>query len=507
MFVRGISMRKLLEVLRLRLDNGLSTRQISKIACVSKSTVNNYIRLFDKSGLSWPLEDCYLNEEVLSSRLNSEYSVNTKKGRIDFIAIHNELKRHKKLTLQLLWEEHNEQGEMPYSYSHLSLLYRRWQDKQPSYMRQAHKAGERVFVDYSGDRVAIYDELTGQIKGNAQVFVAVLGASNYIYLEATQTQKLSDWTMSHVRLFEYLGGVPELVIPDNLKSGVSKANRYDPDITPAYNNMLAHYKTAAMPARVATPKDKAKVENGVLIIQRWILMRLRRKRFYSINELNKALLELADIANNKIMKLYQCSRSALFNKLDKPALKPLPQYRYEYKDYKKCRVGGDYHIELDKHFYSVPNNLVKEEVDVWYSTYKVEVWHNNRCVAKHIKSDEIGGITSHIEHMPIGHRAFYEFNAVKVKQLASNIGIATELIVEQIILDSQHEAIGCRKSYGFLKLAKKYGNASLESVCNYAINIGVTNYKHIETLLKSKVGMSDAPNLYHANIRGSTYYN
>lgn len=506
MFLRGISMRKLLEILRLNFDNKLSTRQISQIACVSKSTVNNYVSLFNKSGLSWPLEEQYLDENILSNKLNSEYNANDKKSAVDFVEIHNELKRHKKLTLQLLWEEHNERGEMPYSYSHLALLYRKWQDKQPSYMRQVHKAGEKVFVDYSGDYVPIYDETTGQIKGNAQIFVAVMGASNYIYIESTPTQRLRDWTMSHVRLFEHLGGVPELVIPDNLKSGVSKANRYDPDITPAYCNMLTHYKTAAMPARVATPKDKAKVENGVLIIQRWVLMRLRKMRFYSINELNKVLSEFMVGINNKRMKLYQCSRLELFNRLDKPALKPLPQYRYEYKDYKKARVGGDYHIELEKHFYSVPNDLVKAEVDVWYSTCKVEIYYKNKCVAKHVKSDEIGGITTNKEHMPIGHREFHEFNAAKIMQMASAIGIATELIVTQILSDSQHESIGCKKGYGFLKLAKKYGTANLEDACTYAINIGITNYKNIEILLKNKVGTNE-PIIYHGNVRGPSYYN
>ena len=507
MFLRGISMKKLLEVLRLNFENKLSARQISQISSVSKSTVNNYIILFNKSGLVWPLEEQYLDEDVLSNKLKPEYKAKISNSKIDLIAIHNELKQHKKLTLQLLWEEYMARGEMPYSYGHLSLLYRKWQNKQPKYMRQRHKAGEKVFVDYSGDTVPIYDEKTGQIKGNAQIFVAVMGASNYIYIDATASQKLCDWTMSHVRLFEHLGGVPELVVIDNLKSGVIKSNRYDPDITPAYNQMLSHYKTAAMPARVYTPKDKAKAENGVLIIQRWILMRLRKLRFTSLHDLNKALFKLMGLINNKKMKLYQCSRLELFNELDKPVLKQLPEHKYNYQDYKKARVSGGYHIELGKHYYSVPYTLVKEEVDVWYTVSKVEVYYKNKCVAKHARSNEIGSQTTVPEHMPIGHREFHEFDITKVRQKAKEIGIATELIVEQIISDSPHELICCRKGYGFIKLAKKYGNSNLENACNYAINIGIYNYKSIEILLKNKVIDINQSTLYHSNIRGSGYYN
>jgi transposase len=506
MFLRGISMKKLLEILRLNFDNKLSIRQISKMSGASKSTVNNYINLFTKSGVSWPLDEQYLDENVLSNKLNPEYKLKTN-TKVDFITIHNELKQHKKLTLQLLWEEYNERGEMPYSYGHLALLYRKWQNKQPEYMRQSHKAGEKVFVDYSGDTIRIYDEKTGQIKHNAQIFVSVLGASNYMYIEATVSQKLCDWTMSHVRMFEHFGGVPELVVIDNLKSGVSKASRYDPDITPAYYHMLSHYKTGAMPARVATPKDKAKAENGVLIIQRWVLMRLRKIRFTSLHDLNKMLFELMMIVNNKKMKLYQCSRLELFNKLDKPALKQLPEHQYNYQDYKKSRVGGDYHVELERHYYSVPYNLAKEEVDVWYTANKVEVYYKNKCIAKHVRSHEIGTKTTVIEHMPIGHREFHEFGITKIKQMAKDIGIATELIVEQIIVDSEHESIGCKKSYGFLKLAKKYGNANLENACNYAFNIGISNYKNIEILLKNKVIDFNESIPYHRNIRGANYYN
>lgn len=506
MFIRGISMKKLLEVLRLHFNNNLSVRQIAITSAVSKSTVSNYLALFNKSGLSWPLDPEYLNETKLSAMLNPGAQVNNKDSKIDFISIHNELKQHKKLTLQLLWEEYNQRGEMPYSYGHLALLYRKWLSKKPEYMRQTHKAGEKIFVDYSGDIVPIYDKFTGEIKEKAQIFVGVLGASNYIYIEATHSQKLCDWTMSHVRMFEHINGVPELVILDNLKSGVSKPHRYDPDITPAYYHMLAHYKTVAMPARIYTPKDKAKAENGVLIIQRWIIARLRNMKFTSLEELNTELSKLMLIANNKFMKLYQCSRLDLFNKLDKPVLRALPEFSYVYQDYKKVRVGGDYHINVENHFYSVPYNLIKSEVDVWYTSNKIEVYHKNICVAKHVRSYQLGGKTSDIEHMPVDHKKFEEMNSTKIKEIAIEIGVATKLIIDHIINDSPHESIACRKSYGFLKLAKKYGKTKLENACNYAISIGVFNYKNIEILLASNIIKDDGVIHYHSNIRGSKYY-
>ncbi|MFN7095345.1 MAG: IS21 family transposase, partial [Burkholderiales bacterium] len=277
MFKRGIKLKQLLEVLRLSIDKGLSERNISKLVGVAKTTVHNYLVLFKISGLPWPLPSEFLDEDRLSKRLNAEYQSNTE-PKLNFVEIHHELTSSKKVTLLLLWEEYQLKKEMPYSYAHFARLYRQWLACQPNVMRQQHKAGEKVFVDYSGDKVPLYDT-EGNVSSYAEIFVGVLGCSNYIYMEATMSQKISDWTMSHVRMFEHFNGVPELIVTDNLKSGVSKPNRYDPVLTPAYYEMLAHYNTAAMPARVYKPKDKAKAENGVLIVQRWVLARLRKIKF------------------------------------------------------------------------------------------------------------------------------------------------------------------------------------------------------------------------------------
>jgi transposase len=503
-FVRGIKLKQLLEILRLSLDNGFSERNISKLVGISKTTVHNYLVLFSASGLPWPLPVEYLNEEILSKKLNAQYQSNVA-PRLDFVEIHHELLSDKKVTLLLLWEEAQLKKEMPYSYAHFARLYREWLKSQPSVMRQRHKAGEKVFVDYSGDRVPLYDA-EGNITSHAEIFVGVLGCSNYIYMEATLSQKVIDWSMSHVRMFEYFGGVPELVITDNLKSGVSKANRYDPVITPAFYEMLGHYRTAAMPARVYTPKDKAKVENGVLIIQRWVLARLRKLKFTNLTDLNDYIRELLIIANNKKLQKYPYSRSELFCKLDKPALTNLPVQRYCHRDYKKVRVGADYHVELLGHYYSVPYTLVKEELDVWYTDNMVECYHDGRCVAKHIRSYEEMTNTTVVVHMPIAHQKQAEMTPQRVVELASEIGMATALIVENIIQGAKHPAIGCRQSYGFLRLAKEYGEPRLEQVCIYAINIGIYDYKNIQILLEHNLIPENNQHLCHRNIRGAEYY-
>lgn len=504
MFKRGIKLKQLLEVLRLSLDKGLSERNIAKLVGIAKTTAHNYLVLFKTSGLPWPLPTEYLDESRLSKRLNAEYQNNVE-SKLNFVEIHHELKSNKKVTLLLLWEEYHLKKEMPYSYGHFARLYSKWLDSQPNVMRQNHKAGEKVFVDYSGDKVPLYDA-EGKISSYAEIFVGVLGCSSYIYMEATMSQKISDWTMSHVRMFEHFNGVPELIIQDNLKSGVSKANRYDPVITPAYYEMLAHYNTAAMPARVYTPKDKAKAENGVLIVQRWVLARLRKMKFTNLRDLNQHLLELVSIANNKKLQKYPYTRAELFAKLDQPALLKLPVHKYSHREYKKSRVGNDYHIELLGHHYSVPYNLAKHEVDIWYTSNLIECYHNGQCVAKHVRSYETMTNTTNIEHMPVAHQKYAEITPKRVQELANEVGIATGLIVENILQAAEHLAIGCRRSYGFLRLAKEYGNDKLEQSCLYAINIGVYDHKNIQILLERGIIPGNNQPLHHSNIRGAEYY-
>lgn len=509
MFERGISMKKLLEILRLHYDAKLSHRQIERTLKTCRKSISRYVELFENSGLPWPLPNEFLDEDKLALRLKPNYvpRKETSSTMLDFVGISKELRMHKHLTLQLIYDERVALNTMPYSYSNFTLLYRKWLGKQPSYMRQLHKAGEKVFVDYSGDKVTIIDTDSGELRA-AEIFVGVLGASNYIYIEATWTQRLCDWTMSHVRMFEHFGGSVPLVIPDNLLSGVQKAHRYDPDITPAYFHMLAHYGAAAMPARVYTPKDKAKAENGVLIIQRWIIARLRHEQIYGLAALNIRLHELMAQANTKKFKQYPENRNELFHELDKPYLRPLPQQRFVYREYKKVRVGQDYHIELDKHYYSVPYRLIGQEVDLWYTSSLVECFHKNVCVAKYIRSNEQRGKTTLTEHMPRAHQEYASLTPDKMRDWAKTIGTSTSSIVETILKEAPHSEIGCKRSHGFLNLSKKYDATHLESACREALSVGMNNYQYIEIVLKQQLpkeqALSSIP--LHDNIRGADQY-
>lgn len=511
MFLRGISMKKLLEILRLHYDHKLSHRQIEKVARCCKKTVGKYIIMFENSELSWPLSDEYQDELVLSKKLNPSFEEKLTSQVIDFVEVSKELRTHKHMTLLLLWEEYIEAKRTNYSYTHFASLYRKWQNKQPTYMRQIHKGGDKIFTDYSGDTVSIIDTDTGLLR-EAQIFVGVLGASNYIYMEATWTQGLSDWVMSHVRMFEHMGGSSNLVVPDNLRSAVKKSHRYDPDITPGYYQMLAHYGSACMPARVYTPKDKAKAEGGVLIVQRWVLAKLRHELIHGLSGLNARLSGLMEVANNKQLQHYNESRKELFEELDKPNLRPLPDMRYVYRDYKKVRVSKDYHIELTGHYYSVPYKLINREIDVWYNSNLVECYHNNICIAKHIRStDTKRGKSTIRDHMPIAHKDYASINPDKVRSLAKDIGEATVTMVNYILHDAPHKEIGCKRSYGFLKLAKKYGAAQLESACQEALHKNIRHYEYIEVIIKTQSNTSIALRdvstiLLHDNIRGSEYY-
>lgn len=504
-------MKKLLEILRLHYDGNLSARRIAQSVHVSRPTISTYLELYNRSGLSWPLPEEYQSEDKLSQKLKPGYKPNITQNNseIDFAEIWKELCKRKHLTLQLLWEEHKEQGKTEYSYSNFALLYRKWLGKQPNSMRQVHKCADKIYVDYSGDKVTIIDTDTGELR-TAEIFVGTLGASKYIYLEATWTQRLSDWCMSHVRMFEYLGGSSALVIQDNLLSGVQRAHRYDPEITPAYYHMLSHYGAAAMPARVYRPKDKPDAENGVLIIQRWILARLRHEQIYGLSALNARLRELMMIANTKKFKLYPECRLELFNELDKPYLRPLPKHRYVYREFKKARVPRDYHIELERHYYSVPYRLIGQEIDVWYTSGLVECYHKNECVARHIRSNEQRGKTTVTEHMTRAHREYAALTVDKMRHWAQEIGLSTSEIVELIIEESPHEEIGCRRSHGFLNLSKKYSNLQLEMACSFALSQGIKKYEYIESLIKHEMAATKSAPLsaipLHDNIRGSEQY-
>ncbi len=421
-------MRKIREVLRLKHQCNCSIREISRSCAIGRGTVSDYLHRAKAAGLSWPLPED-LSDTVLEQQLFPSSAPRSTQPRFipDFQEIHNNLQLRRKVTLNLLWQEYKEQHPDGYQYSWFCHSYRAWAARLDVVMRHEHRAGEKMFVDYAGQTVDIVDAANGKIN-KAQIFVAVLGAGSYTYAEATASQGLEDWIGSHVRAFSFYGGVPEAVVPDNLKSGVSKACRYEPDINPTYNDLARHYQTVILPARVRKPRDKAKAESGVLLVEHWILARLRKHTFFSLGELNREIKRLLRELNNKPFQKLPGSRKSRFEELDKPALKPLPAAPYELAYWKKATVHIDYHVEVERHYYSVPYTLVKKKLDVRYTASTVECFYRNKRVAVHLRDNRSGRHSTIKEHMPPSHQKYLEWTPDRFKRWAAKIGPQTLLL-------------------------------------------------------------------------------
>lgn len=511
MAAKRLSMRKIHEVLRLRHEFGLSQRDIARSCSIGRTTVRDYLSRASAAGLSWPLPPG-LDEAALERLLFPPGPPPGLQRPVpDWSEIHTEL-RNKGVTLALLWEEYKSVYPEGYQYSRFCELYRDWRGLLKLWMRQEHRAGERLFVDYAGQTVDVVNAGTGEIKA-AQIFVAVLGASNYTFAEATWTQSLPDWISSHERAFLFFGGAPDLLIPDNLKSGVNKTCRYEPDINPTYQDLAHHYNTAVIPARVRKPKDKAKVEGGVLVVERWILARLRKRTFFSLDELNQAIRDLLEYLNNKPMQKLKRSRRELFEKLDRPVLKPLPLIGFPYAEWKTAKVHADYHIELDGHYYSVPYQLFGKELDVRYSSRTVEIFHKGKRVASHRISFKKGCHTTTDVHMPRAHREYLKWTPARLLNWAAKTGPACEGLARAIMNSRAHPQQGFRSVLGIMSLGKTYGDQRLESACQKALDIKARSLKSVKSILKNNLDkkvqkQSSQPMLpiNHHNIRGKNYY-
>jgi transposase len=457
-------MRKISEVLRLKWECKLSNRAIARSCAISHSTVSEYLQRAQAAGLSWPLP-ADLDEETLYRRLFPAPVTAAPKTipLPDWAVIHTELRR-KGVTLRLLWVEYREDHADGYGYSQFCELYRRWAKRLRTSMRQVHKGGEKVFVDYAGQTAPVVDPHTGEVR-QAQVFVAALGASNYVYAEAHWSQDLPNWIGAHVRLFTFLGGATAIIVPDNLKAAVKSPCRYEPDLNPTYQDLAQHYGTAVIPARSHKPKDKAKVEVGVQVIERWILARLRHRTFFSLAELNQAIRELLDGLNARPMKHLGRSRRELFDLLDRPALQPLPAEPYEFALWKKARVNIDYHVEFERHYYSVPHTLIHEEVYLRVTERAVEVFFKHRRVAAHPRVDSPGRHTTLTEHMPPAHQAYQEWSPERFTRWAQTIGAQTTQLVQALLAARVHPQQAYRSCLGLLRLANHYGAERLEAAC------------------------------------------
>lgn len=509
--MRRVPMRKIGEALRLK-AGGLSTRKIALSLGIGQSTASDYLKRAERAGLSWPLPEG-VSDGDLEARLFQPQGGETRRGlaQPDWPRIHRELRR-KGITLSLVWEEYREaHPDDGYGYSRFCELYRRWEGRLSPTMRQHHFAGERVFVDYSGDTLEIVDRSTGEARP-VQVFVGVLGASSYTYAEATWTQGLADWIASHTRMLAFFGGVPGQLVSDNLKSGVTKACFYEPKVNRTYADMAAHYGTVVLPARPYKPRDKAKVEVGVQLVQRWIMARLRKRRFFSLAELNAAILELLETFNAKVSRHLGASRRELFERLDSPALKPLPSEPYEYAEWLERKAGLDYHVEIEKHYYSVPHHLLKQKLWARVTARTVEIFHEGQRVASHVRTSGNRGHTTVAEHMPASHRRYAGWTPAGIRRHAERIGPNTAALVDLILRSKTHPEQGFRACLGIVRLAKPHGKDALEAASLRAMEIGGLSYSSVNSILKNNLHRhrpekpADGPAITHGNIRGAQYF-
>lgn len=506
-------MRKVHDVLRLAHEGRRSQREIARSLALSQSTVSDYLARFQASGLAWPLTSD-LDEAALEARLFVPTSGPASSGRAmpDWPAVHRELRR-KGVTLQLLWLEYKQSTPDGYQYTQFCWHYHAWTAQIDPVLRQAHRAGERVFVDYAGTSLDVVDPATGELRAT-ELFVGVLGASNYLYAEATWTQALPDWIAAHVRMLEDFGGVPALIVPDNLKSGVTHASFYEPELNATYQDFATHYATAILPTRVRRPRDKAKVETGVLIAEREILAPLRHQLFTSLAECNQAITERRHALNARPFQKLEGTRRGLLETLDRPALRPLPSERYELAEWRTAKVNIDYHIAVEGHFYSVPHALVRATVRVRLTAAMLEVLHAGTRVAAHVRSARKGGFTTDPAHRPKSHQRHLEWSPSRLVRWGTEIGPATAAVVEQILERKPHPEQGYRACLGLFALQRRYDRARLEAACARALHTGAISYKSVRSILAAGLDQvpleAEPPQLQlpvaHAHVRGGAYY-
>ncbi len=510
-------MRHIKDVLRLKFEAHLSHDRIAAVTGISKGAVTKYLQRARAVNLPWPLPDA-LDDTALAALLFPRTPPPVARYiEPDCARMHQELKR-KGVTLQLLWEEYDaDHAGQAYRYSQFCTLVRAFQRGLKRSMRQVHRAGEKLFIDYSGATAAVINAGTGEIR-SAQIFVAVMGASSYVYAEATWSQQLPDWIASHVRLFEFLGAIPELLVPDNLKSAIHRACRYEPEANSTYADLARHYGTAILPARPYKPRDKAAVENSVLLVQRWILARLRHRQFFSLEELNRAIRALLIDLNNRPFKKLEGCRQSAFEKIDRPAMQPLPTTRYDFAEWKKAIVSIDYHVDVTGHYYSVPHSLVRQKIEARWTATAVECFFKGQRVAIHIRSLQRGRHTTVAEHMPVAHRKHMAWTPGRLLNWALAIGPSTRDVVQWQLDNRPHPEQGYRACLGLLNLAKQFSEPRLEAACQRALAIGSPYRKRIKSILETQLDLhpelltaieSEMPSTTpttHANVRGPDYF-
>jgi transposase len=510
-----VCMRRVREILRLKFAAAMPIREIARRVGAAPSTVRATLERVAAAGLSWPLPESTTDDELEAGLYRN---VGTKYGHRrhvepDWAMIHRELKR-KHVTLSILWDEYIEQHPNGFRYSRFCELYRSWEGKLSVTMRQTHLGGDKLFVDYAGDTVPIIiDRLTGETR-DAQIFVAVMGASSFTYAEATWTQTLPDWIGAHTRALAAVGGVPKLLVPDNTKVAVIKACFYDPQVNRTYIEMAAHYDTAVLPARPRKPRDKAKVEACVLIVERWLLGRLRRRQFCGLSDLNHAIREmLVQLNEQRPIRRLGTTRRQLLEELDRPALKPLPAEPYVFAEWRARRVGLDYHVDVDGHYYSVPYRFAREQVEVRLTPQTVEVFRKGERIAAHMRNSGNHRHTTAADHMPSSHRRYADWTVERIRGEARVIGPSTALLCDLILQERPHPEQGYRACLGIVRLVKPFGYQRVEAAASRALDIGARSYRSVKSILDNSLDRHAAPKpaadgetILHSNIRGARYY-
>lgn len=505
-----MNMRKIHEVLRLRLEQKMSIREVSVSCGIGFGTVISYLKLAENAGLVWPLSD-EMSDAVLDALLFPSRQSKAKARDVpNWSHVRSELSR-KGVTLALLWREYGEVTEGGFGYSRFVELFRAWEGAHSYAMIQHHRPGEKVYVDFSGMTIAVTDPVTGE-KSQAQVFCAATGFSQLLHARVCRTQGLRDWLDSHCLAFEFFGGSPEVLVPDNLKSGVKRACRYDPEANPAYADLAKHYKVTVLPARVRKPQDKAKVENGVQQIERWVLAPLRDQIFFSIDEAQEAVeAELLKVNSRKLSDM-PCSRRELFDAEEKAHLQPLPAQRYVFAEWRKAKVGPDYHVRFESQAYSVPHRLCRQTLDVRLTSSRVEIFQEGAIVASHSRGVGSRYVSTTPEHMPESHREYAEWTPQRLSRWASESGPCVGEFVQTMLLTFVRPEHGFRPAFGLIGLSKRYGHDRLERACARALRAGATKYANVKSILEKGLDLLDVlpepvPDpIAHENVRGADYF-
>lgn len=504
-----ISMRKIREVLRMRYDKGLSTREIAFSCNIGRTTAREYLRRFGASGLPWPLPDEITDERMENKLFSGNRIKGAQRPPLDLEYLHQEMKRPN-VTLALLWEEYKQGYPDGYQYSRFCQLYRDYSRTLNYSMRMEHKAGEKNFVDFC-DGLKLVDPKTGELTP-VKLFVSVWGASSFTFATAVSGEDLPNWIGGNVKALEYYGCCPKAIVTDNTRSAVSRACKYDPDINPTYAEFAGHYGLVIFPARPYRPKDKPKAENAVKLVKRWIMAKLRNRIFYGIAEVNAAIYELLEIFNGKMMKRLKKSRKELFELLDKPNALPLPDKRYEYAEWKKVRVNIDYHVCFDDHYYSVPYTLIHQELEIRATMGVVEVYRKGQRVCSHQRSPHKHKHTTALEHMPASHQKYLEWTPSRILEWADKYGHSVKELAEKIMNARKFPEQAYRLCLGIIRMGDIYSAERLNNACGRALSYRIYSYQGVKNiLLKGLDRSNDDENkkhvlIRHENIRGQEYF-